>query len=634
MKTINALTILLVIALLGQSCRKDSDELITTPPTTEPEIKVLSSVVGTVIDAQGNTIEGAAVTFEDDMIFTDENGVFQFRNEELYSTGTFISVRKDGFFDGSRRFYPSPGKTSIITVELIRKNIIGQFDAMTGNTISFENVELEFEANSIMNSDLSPFTGNVFVAAKYLDPTQTSTLNQMPGDLTGISRNPSGIAASQNRVVLSSFAMMAVELYDDIGNPLQVQDGKSVEAKIPIPEDLLSNAPESIPMWYFDEHVGSWIEEGVAFLENGMYEASIPHFTFWNCDIPNELVFLKGSVQNRGFPIPNVNVVVTAQSNLVSASSLTDSEGFFCGYVPKNESLTVTVLDKCGNEAVSIMIQDADEDIILDPIELLLESNFAAISGSVVSCASDPSEQTYVSIVQGTLNNILTMNSNFTFSGNISYCDQSDVVIRIVDPLNAVASESINFAVSNSIDVGEVTICADNSQLLDPRDGEKYLVIEINGQIWTAENIRFDTDDGISNAYDIEYDEVPDHYGRLYNYYSAQEACPDGWHLPSKDEFEDLVSFLELSGPAGFALKSAEDWQNGGNGSNSSGFNAFPVGIDVFGSLDYTGRSTSFWSSDRTGSTGSGLNLGSDTSDASIGSNTLELGFSVRCIKD
>ena len=84
---------------------------------------MISSVLGTVIDDNGDAVEGATIIFEDLITFTDEYGVFQFNNEKLNSNGTFLKVTKDGFFDGSRKFYATEGKTSRVTIELIPKNV-------------------------------------------------------------------------------------------------------------------------------------------------------------------------------------------------------------------------------------------------------------------------------------------------------------------------------------------------------------------------------------------------------------------------------------------------------------------------------------------------------------------------------
>lgn len=632
MKSIKIFALLFAIAVIGQSCRKDSNDFTVISPIIEPVVKVISSVMGEVLDDTGNAVEGATVTFEDQIIFTDDNGVFQFNNEQLYSDGTYIKVTKDGYFDGSRRFYASVGKTSRVVIQLMALEEVAEFGSSDGSTIKFENVELVFEPNSIMNVDGSPFSGNVNVAAKYLDPTLQQTLNQMPGDLTGIANN-------QERVVLTSLAMFAVELLDDNGNELQIQGGKTVDAKIPVPESLLSDAPSTIPMWYFDEEVGTWVEEGTAVLINDNYETSLPHFTFWNCDIPNDLVFLKGSIINREIPIQGASVVVTLSNGGTSASTVTDSEGFFCGYVPAGEDLILEVFNKCGNVIYSFNIPASEVDIFLDPFNLYIETNLASVSGSVTLCNGVASPQTYVSISQGLVNNIVIINDDLTFSANISYCDNNnDLLVRAVDPINVLSSETLNFSVDNNIVMGEIELC-DQDILVDDRDGQKYLTVEIDGSVWTAENMRYDTDDGIPNGFDMVFSEVPEHYGRYYNFHSAQSACPDGWHIPSAEEYQELIDYF-VPGTAREALTSIDDWVNGPNGNNSSGFNGFPTGIanqlHTNPMLQSLGKATTFWSSTQTNTT-SAERLSINNQDITtiyVVYGLFDHGSNVRCIQD
>ncbi len=67
------------------------------------------------------------------------------------------------------------------------------------------------------------------------------------------------------------------------------------------------------------------------------------------------------------------------------------------------------------------------------------------------------------------------------------------------------------------------------SSFKDPRDGKTYKTVEIGDQIWMAENLAYNT--GTSYAFDDKL------YGRVYNYETAKDVCPSGWHLPSSDEW-------------------------------------------------------------------------------------------------
>ena len=114
--------------------------------------------------------------------------------------------------------------------------------------------------------------------------------------------------------------------------------------------------------------------------------------------------------------------------------------------------------------------------------------------------------------------------------------------------------------------------------LADSRDGKTYKTVVIGEQTWMAENLNYET---VSGSYCYS-DSNCDKYGRLYDWETAMYACPAGWHLPSKDEWDVLTNF------AGDAnnLKARDGWAdyyiNGvlqhGNGIDYYGFAALPNG--------------------------------------------------------
>lgn len=80
-------------------------------------------------------------------------------------------------------------------------------------------------------------------------------------------------------------------------------------------------------------------------------------------------------------------------------------------------------------------------------------------------------------------------------------------------------------------------------------------------------------------------------YGTLYNWYSVNsgQLCPDGWHVPTDDEFNSMEITLGMAADQtgvwgwrgtdhGLKMKSPAGWEENGNGTNSSGFTALPGG--------------------------------------------------------
>jgi uncharacterized protein (TIGR02145 family) len=89
-------------------------------------------------------------------------------------------------------------------------------------------------------------------------------------------------------------------------------------------------------------------------------------------------------------------------------------------------------------------------------------------------------------------------------------------------------------------------------------------------------------------------------YGRLYEWEAANIACPDGWHLPSRAEWDALAMtvggqkiFEHDWSDAGKKLKSTSGWNRDSNGTDKYGFSALSGGYRLadgsFGNNGYSG---------------------------------------------
>ena len=442
---------LVLIALLA-SCREEIDkqEEVVNIPTTVT--KVESSVMGIVTDGDGFAVEDALVRFEDILTYTDENGVFQFKDERLIKEGTFVTIEKSGYFKGSRMFYPEIGNVNRITIQLMERVEVAEFATSSGSEVTFENVKLDFPANGIVNEDGSEYNGNVNVAARYLDPALSETHEQMPGDLTAID-------AENEIVALSSYAMIVVELTGDNGELLQLKDGMPCTAKIPVNPTLQASAPNEIEFWYFDEERGRWIEDGMAEFQNGFYEVDIPHFTFWNCDIPNSYIDLGITILNYDGYFSNVKVQLTEIATGTSRFDRTDDNGYVYGKVPDNQELLLEVLDGCDMVIYSENIGSFTSDAEINAS--LTYDNFVSISGELAACNEELSSAAYVRVQVDGIEQYLSIDDNNEFSAYVSYCDEaSTIYAQGIDPLNLFGSGIVGQAIDNNdVDFGVLELC-------------------------------------------------------------------------------------------------------------------------------------------------------------------------------
>lgn len=174
----------------------------------------------------------------------------------------------------------------------------------------------------------------------------------------------------------------------------------------------------------------------------------------------------------------------------------------------------------------------------------------------------------------------------------------------------------------------------------DIRDKKVYGTVKIGDQIWMAENLDYaylnptSSLDSSSFCYDNDAENCKT-YGRLYLWSAAVDSagifsetskgcgdetlcdavdvnenvkirgvCPQGWHLPSKAEYEALVEAVGGEEVAAKALKAREGWESDidhiGNGTDDFGFAALPAGHRSYGStFVYKGTYAIFWTSSR-----------------------------------
>lgn len=161
--------------------------------------------------------------------------------------------------------------------------------------------------------------------------------------------------------------------------------------------------------------------------------------------------------------------------------------------------------------------------------------------------------------------------------------------------------------------------------LNDARDGKTYFTVIIGTQTWMGENLAYKAGSGCW-AYDKNESNVAT-YGYLYNWETSKNVCPSGWHLPSKAEFETLLSNAGGSGSnAYYALKE----------SGSSGFSALLGGYFSPNNGFYDIGTDANWWSLSENDTDERWNLFIDPRNQRVlmSSNHKLIGFSVRCLKN
>jgi uncharacterized protein (TIGR02145 family) len=191
-------------------------------------------------------------------------------------------------------------------------------------------------------------------------------------------------------------------------------------------------------------------------------------------------------------------------------------------------------------------------------------------------------------------------------------------------------------------------------------DGNIYQTVAIGNQVWMAENLRTTKlNDGteikmISKNQEWHYTTAPAFswynndsslfkvpFGALYNAYVAEnnKICPEGWHVPTIDEWKLLSESLGDSLLAGGKLKSegTTQWHSPNTGAdNSSVFTALPSGMRYFeGTFSSLSYFTAYWSSSKADTSSMNyMSLSYLDSKTTFGAKSNKYGFSIRCIRN
>lgn len=146
----------------------------------------------------------------------------------------------------------------------------------------------------------------------------------------------------------------------------------------------------------------------------------------------------------------------------------------------------------------------------------------------------------------------------------------------------------------------KVTIQYENSSSNLSKKTFDYKSCTIGKQEWFAVN--FDNTRGRTESYDDYDNEIGiwctrKEYGRLYNWHEASKNVPEGWRLPTIEDFRDLVHHIQSLGyDSGTALKSTNQW----HGESDQGLDLF--GFCAYPTVLKNGESQAwFWTASATG---------------------------------
>ena len=352
-------------------------------------------------------------------------------------------------------------------------------------------------------------------------------------------------------------------------------------------------------------------------------------------------------------------------------------------YGPGEYAVKAIAFDEEGlntSDEISITIEAVLATLTTNPVSSITDSS--AISGGNIT-SDGGAEITSRGVCWSTSSNP-TISDNHTSDGNGLGEFASSIAGLDPNTTYHIKAYATNSAGTSYGDVVIFTTL-NSVEAVSDYDGNIYQTVQIGEQIWMAENLKTTHYANgsviplVENASSWEMLTAEDkaycwynynssngeNYGALYSWAAAmngaassnnnpsgvQGVCPDGWHLPSDEEWIQLELRLGMSqtdanlegwsrGPGiGGKLKAEgiTHWLNPNTGAtNESGFTALPGGYGIAnGTFGGIHMYSSWWtSSEHTTLIAWDRGLGYDNANAYRDSDLKDRGYSIRCVKD
>ncbi|WP_299209405.1 hypothetical protein [uncultured Dokdonia sp.] len=541
MKTLRILTTVLIACMLTlTSCERDDDFTQDNPDIPDDTVIVddpndtgnldqffgaaaTRSFFGQVVDENNNGISGALVAVGAQTVFTDSNGIFSVQDASVNEQFAYLRVTASGYVTSGRALRPTDS-TNRIKLMLLSADVTATVTSGVPETVQLGNGASVALPGDYIDGNGNPYAGTVDVILDFLDPASQDLDAVMPGMLYA-----EDVAGDE--VYLETFGMISVELRDASGNELNIDPNSPAELRFPLDPALQGIAPATIPLWSFDDTLGYWIEDGEATLQGNEYVGQVSHFSFWNCDAPFPVVdFCTTVLDDNGNPLANTTVHITSPNTPYPRSGITDQNGQVCGKVPSGLTMTIEVVDLCGNAVFSDVIGPFAAAVTYGPISVIPGSSTSQqVVGNFDDCSNVAITDGYV-VLEYAGNTFYEPVTAGTFDINLISCPASNVfTLEAIDIINQQSSGVINYTFTPpTTDLGTITSCNAVTE---------YIEWEIEGvqHFLTSPINTFDNGDAFSinasNGNDFFYMSSSDNTVGTYVWGNGIQAPPGSFEM-------------------------------------------------------------------------------------------------------
>lgn len=335
------------------------------------------TIVGQVTDPLGSPLEGVTVrTHNGPSAATDIGGTFELTGVEQRKR-IILSFGKPGYVStqaitslkvkGNREDHDDADEEGdedddeatghkldrvTVTKTMLPSGATQTLNTATTGTIVDEGFKVTFPAESLNT------TGAVEITVSPID-VSTNELKAFPGEFKGE-------AQDGRRVLIEAHSLMNVSITQD-GQPVNLKPGSTATLELLLPTDSQLTLGETVPLWFYSETNGRWIEEGTGTVGISTFNSDrlsiigqVTHFTWWGAGRPflfSDLACMRGTVRDsNGSPIEGALVTAIAGNYRLHSFNMTDREGRYEVVLVRDSVALVTAYMPVGGAYHSVSV--------------------------------------------------------------------------------------------------------------------------------------------------------------------------------------------------------------------------------------------------------------------------------------
>lgn len=352
-----AIPALLLLSILAACSGEDA----TPPPVAPPPTSSNGTITGRVIASDGSGgISNATIEVGTARTSSGADGSYTLSIPA--ADRTVVRADASGFAESFRITRVTAGQSTPFTIQLVKvgvtQNVPIAFEGPI--TVPSSSAQIVLPANGLVPRTGGSPAANVAVSVTPID-VSTAT-SGMPGDFTA--------SANGNITQIESFGAMLIDVRDSNNVRYSLAPGSTSTIRIPV-STRSSNVPATIPLFYFDDSTGRWIQDGQATLvgtgSNRYYEGIVSRLSYWNADLVTETIFVSGCVRNAaGQPVANALVESDGIDYSGSSQAYTTTDGSF--QIPIRKSGKATIIALAGIQLTNTATAGPSvSNITLDP---------------------------------------------------------------------------------------------------------------------------------------------------------------------------------------------------------------------------------------------------------------------------